>query len=78
MPTHIQGASSQKLEVVDANEIYYWKADDIDFTIKFYIGGPFSFGCTHIGNIMEIQLVNIQRCFSLNFSLSLLKSRFYA
>ena len=45
MPTHIQGASSQKIEVVPVSEIYHLKADDLNFIIYFYAGGPFSLDC---------------------------------
>ena len=48
MPTHIQGASSQKLEAVPANEIYHWKADDLNFMIEHYLGGPFSLDKTQL------------------------------
>ena len=48
VPIHVQGASSQKLEVVPANEIYHWKADDLNFIIYIYLGGPFSLACTQL------------------------------
>ena len=42
------------LEMV-GNEIYQWKADDLNFIIDFYLGGPFSFDCTLIDtNILYI------------------------
>ena len=48
LDNYIQGASSQKLEVVPANEMTSWKAYDLNLIIDLYLGRPFSFGSINV------------------------------